>query len=227
MRIERIKRIMRITGFTGFTGVTGFVLAATAIAQDWQAMIAQLRDNTAGKRVAALRALNAANYLPAAQYAAPLVTDGYKDIEPLHIVGEIVRDRARAGRIKRERLVAPSLRIGRRADAIGMPARGQETQSRDAVSHVHDFKSNSIEPVERVSSRKVFLQVSQPVSIEIVARLHIRQRAQVVVLVLVDQVPLPRIGQAVAIGVFAKGEIHLGATGRITHRERFADDLDR
>lgn len=75
MRIERITRIMRITGFTGVTGVTGLVLAATVTAQDWQAMIAQLGDNNAGKRVAALRALNAANYLPAAQYAAPLVTD--------------------------------------------------------------------------------------------------------------------------------------------------------
>jgi HEAT repeat protein len=74
--------MMRFTRFTGFTGVTGLFaagaavfLAATAAAQDWQATIAQLRDGNASKRVAALRALNAANYLPAAQYAAPLVTD--------------------------------------------------------------------------------------------------------------------------------------------------------
>ncbi len=50
--------------------------ASVSIAgQDWPSLIAQLRDGNAGKRIAALRQLNAANYLPAAQYAAPLVTD--------------------------------------------------------------------------------------------------------------------------------------------------------
>ena len=51
------------------------LVVVSLTAQDWQAMITQLRDANAGKRIAALRALNAANYAPAAQYAAPLVTD--------------------------------------------------------------------------------------------------------------------------------------------------------
>jgi HEAT repeat protein len=67
---------MRISERVGFTGLlAASALFAAPLAQDWQATIAQLRDSNASKRVAALRALNAANYLPAAQYAAPLVTD--------------------------------------------------------------------------------------------------------------------------------------------------------
>lgn len=50
-------------------------LVVSVSGQDWQSMIAQLRDGNAAKRIAALRALNAANYVPAAQYAAPLITD--------------------------------------------------------------------------------------------------------------------------------------------------------
>ncbi len=67
-------RIERLTRFTGFLFAVA-IASATAAAQDWQATIAQLRDGNAGKRIAALRALNSANYLPAAPYAAPLVTD--------------------------------------------------------------------------------------------------------------------------------------------------------
>lgn len=92
-------RFTRRTGFTRFTRFTGFTrfavaagvscLAVTLFAQDWQATIAQLRDGDAGKRIAALRALNAANYLPAAQYAAPLVTDPDDGVQFAAIDAEI------------------------------------------------------------------------------------------------------------------------------------------
>lgn len=69
-------RITDVTRFTRFVCAAAVMsVAALLSAQDWQAMIAQLRDGSAAKRIAALRALNAANYLPAAQYAAPLITD--------------------------------------------------------------------------------------------------------------------------------------------------------
>jgi HEAT repeat protein len=62
---------------------------AGVIAQDWQAVIAQLRDGNASKRIAAVRQLNAANYLPAAQYVAPLITDPDDSVQFSAIDAEI------------------------------------------------------------------------------------------------------------------------------------------
>lgn len=54
----------------------GACLAGTGVsAQDWQRVIADLRDPSATVRLRALQQLNAANYVPAAPYVAPLVTD--------------------------------------------------------------------------------------------------------------------------------------------------------
>jgi HEAT repeat protein len=49
----------------------GAVLAA----QDWQPVIAQLRDNNSGRKIDALKRLNEAAYGAAAEFVAPLVTD--------------------------------------------------------------------------------------------------------------------------------------------------------
>lgn len=65
------------------------IIAATVAAQDWAALIAQLRDRDAGKRIAALRQLSAANYQPAAQYVAPLVTDPDDSVQFAAIDAEI------------------------------------------------------------------------------------------------------------------------------------------
>jgi HEAT repeat protein len=85
--------MMRITGFTRFTGFTGLLAAVIVVAapaaQDWQAVIAQLRDANAGKRINALYQLNAANYQPAAQYVAPLVTDPDDNVQFAAIDAEL------------------------------------------------------------------------------------------------------------------------------------------
>ncbi len=57
-----------------------FVAAAlaasiTLTAQDWQPVIAQLRDASAGRRIDALKKINDAGYQAGAEFAAPLVTD--------------------------------------------------------------------------------------------------------------------------------------------------------
>lgn len=54
-----------------FVLVTGVATAA----QDWQPVIAQLRDGSAGKRTEALKRLNEAGYGAAADAVAPLLTD--------------------------------------------------------------------------------------------------------------------------------------------------------
>jgi HEAT repeat protein len=85
--------MMRITGFTRFTGFTGLLAAAIVVAapaaQDWQAVIAQLRDGSPAKRINALYQLNAANYQPAAQYVAPLVTDPDDNVQFAAIDAEL------------------------------------------------------------------------------------------------------------------------------------------
>jgi HEAT repeat protein len=53
----------------------GAAAAVGAEGQDWQRVIADLRDPSATVRLRALEQLNAANYVPAAPYVAPLVTD--------------------------------------------------------------------------------------------------------------------------------------------------------
>jgi HEAT repeat protein len=88
--VMRIMRFTRITGFTRLLGAVAVLCAAALLsAQDWQAVIAELRDNNAGKRLAALRQLNAANYQPAAQYVAPLVTDPNDEVQVAAIDAEI------------------------------------------------------------------------------------------------------------------------------------------
>ncbi|MBW8869084.1 MAG: hypothetical protein JF610_17430 [Acidobacteria bacterium] len=69
--------------------IIGFASLTTTAAQDWQALIAQLRDGSAAKRMAAVRQLNAANYLPAAQYIAPLLTDPDDNVQFSAIDAEI------------------------------------------------------------------------------------------------------------------------------------------
>ena len=57
--------------------------------QDWQGVIAQLRDGNAGRRIEALRQLNAANYVAAAPYVAPLVTDPDDNVQFAAIDAEL------------------------------------------------------------------------------------------------------------------------------------------
>lgn len=74
-------------------GVAMTVLAAASVAgvaaQDWQAVIMQLRADSAAKRMDALRQLSAANYVPAAPYAAPLVTDPDDHVQVAAIDAEL------------------------------------------------------------------------------------------------------------------------------------------
>ena len=71
---------MKTVGCAGRAGLTAvaccLVLGATLVsAQDWQPVIAQLRDNNSGRKIDALRRLNDAGYGAAAEFVAPLVTD--------------------------------------------------------------------------------------------------------------------------------------------------------
>jgi len=68
---------------------TAVMLGVGVSAQDWQAVIAQLRDGNAGRRINALYQLNAANYQPAAQYVAPLVTDPDDNVQFAAIDAEL------------------------------------------------------------------------------------------------------------------------------------------
>ena len=63
----------------------GAVLAA----QDWQPVIAELRDNNSGRKIDALRRLNAAGYGAAAEFVAPLVTDPDDNVQFAAIDAEL------------------------------------------------------------------------------------------------------------------------------------------
>jgi HEAT repeat protein len=82
---------MRLTRFTRFTGSALFVALAslTLAAQDWPGLIAQLRDANAERRIDALRQLNIANYVAAAPYAAPLLTDPVDQVQSAAIDAEL------------------------------------------------------------------------------------------------------------------------------------------
>ena len=64
-------------------------LAAAGSAQDWQPVIAQLRDGGAGKRIEALKKLSDAGYGAAAEYVAPLVTDPDDNVQFAAIDAEL------------------------------------------------------------------------------------------------------------------------------------------
>lgn len=65
------------------------VALAAASTQDWQAVIAQLRDGRSSRKIDALRRLNEAAYGAAAEYAAPLVTDPDDDVQFAAIDAEL------------------------------------------------------------------------------------------------------------------------------------------
>ena len=64
-----------LTSVAGIGVLLAVAFSAAPFAQDWQAVIAQLRENNRGRKIDALRRLNEAGYGAAAEFVAPLVTD--------------------------------------------------------------------------------------------------------------------------------------------------------
>ena len=62
---------------------------SVAVAQDWQPVIAQLRDSNRGRKIEALRRLSEAGYGPAAEFVAPLVTDPDDAVQAAAIDAEL------------------------------------------------------------------------------------------------------------------------------------------
>ncbi|MBP8275124.1 MAG: hypothetical protein KAY59_11870, partial [Acidobacteria bacterium] len=63
--------------------------SAGVLTQDWQGVIAQLRDGKSGRRIDAVRQLNEAGYAAAAEYVAPLVTDPDDNVQFAAIDAEL------------------------------------------------------------------------------------------------------------------------------------------
>lgn len=61
--------------------VVGLLTGVSLLAQNWQPVIAQLRDPQKGRRLDAIKQLHAAGYVPSAEFIAPLVTDPDDDVQ--------------------------------------------------------------------------------------------------------------------------------------------------
>lgn len=166
-----------------------FVHGASVSGQDWQPVIAQLRENNSGRKIEALRRVNEAGYSAAAEFVAPLVTDPDDAVQFAAIDAELTffliePIAARGGRSRAQEAfdAGPLVRAAAPAPAVLMDALITATADRNArirFDALHAIGVIGQVPLSTDDTRRLLagLQHSDPVMRTATARVLGRLRA--------------------------------------------------
>ena len=118
----------------------------------------------------------------------------------------------------------PGLQVVRGRDGVAAAPQRHELQHGIGRRELHDFQPEPVLRIPGIGPGQVGLQHRQRVAIEPVARLESLQRQPEVARG--DHRPLPAIGQAVAIRVFAQGQVDPGRLRRLAQQGHVGLHLD-